>query len=105
MGSTQRIDNAIHQSIKVTIDYPDKHSKYRLPVLNTVLWLETKNNKVHILHYDYAKTLAFRYIVQKNIAMTDKTKFNILIADLVKGEGHIQHLNHRIQFSGYSKRI
>ncbi|CAI9736119.1 Hypothetical predicted protein [Octopus vulgaris] len=117
MESIQQIANSIHQSIKVTIDYPTKHPNHRLPVLDTELWLEIVKNKTQILHSYYAKPMASKYLIHRNSAIAGNAKFNILMADLVRImrnvsrmceptelKRHIQYFIHRMQFSGYSHK-
>lgn len=89
MEIIHQIANTIHQSIKITVDYPSKCSSYRLLVLDAELWLETKDNKLKILHSLYAKSMATKYLAHKNAAIADNGKFNILIEELMRVMRHV----------------
>lgn len=117
MESFQQKANSIHQTIKVTINHPDKSLNHKPLVLYMKLWLETKNKVQNLPPPYYAKLIASEYSVHKNTAIADNAKFNILKADLMRMmrnvsrmsnltglEGLIRHFVHHIQFSGYNQR-
>lgn len=84
MFSISRKANTIHQSIKVTIEYPKKHSYYKLQILDTELQLETKFRRVQILHSHYAMPMSYQYLVHKNAAISNSAKVNIFIVTLLR---------------------
>ena len=120
MKSIQRIANGIHSSIKVTIDYPSNHDNGRMPVLDLEQWIEqVKIDSVarkQILHSHYMKKIASKSVINKDSAISQDAKVNILVADLVRimrnvsqhcemneRIQHVQHFLHRMQFSSYSQ--
>ena len=120
MKHIQRTANSIHKSIKVTIDYPSNHDNGRMPVLDLEQWIgQVKVNNVtrnQILHSHYMKTIASRSLINKNSAISQDAKINILVADLVRimrnvsqqcenkeRAKHVQHFVNRMQFSGYTQ--
>lgn len=120
MKRIQRIANGIHKSIRVTVDYPSNHDNGRMPVLDLEQWIgQVKVDNVtrnQILHSHYMKKIASKSVINKDSAISQDAKTNILVADLVrimrnvsrqceKNERtqHVQHFLHRMQFSGYSQ--
>ena len=88
MKSIQRIANGIHSSIKVTIDYPSNHDNGRMPVLDLEQWIgQVKIDSVarkQILHSHYMKKIASKSVINKDSAISQDAKVNILVADLVR---------------------
>ena len=88
MKYIQDIANGIHNSIRVTIDYPTKHPNNRLPVLDLEQWIEEVNvngvMKHQLLHSHFMKEMSNKGVIRKNSALTMSTKTNILVADLVR---------------------
>ena len=120
MKSIQRIANGIHSSIKVTIDYPSNHDNGRMPVLDLEQWIgQVKIDSVarkQILHSHYMKKIASKSVINKDSAISQDAKVNILVADLVRimrnvsqhckmneRTQHVQHFLRRMQFSSYSQ--
>ena len=118
MENIQRIANGVHNSIKVTIDYPSNHKNGRMPVLDLEQWIgQAEIDSVvrkQILHSHYMKKIASKNVINKNSAISQDAKINILVADLVRimrnvsqhcemneRTQHVQHFLHRMQFSGY----
>ena len=116
----QAIANGIHESIKVTIDFPSKHANNRMPVLDTEQWIEPvkcgNEMRCQILH-SHMKPIASKHVINKNSALSQETKINILVADLVRimrnvsplcsnteRTEHVQHFINRLQFSGYPQK-
>ena len=120
MEKLQNVANTIHPSIQVTIDYPSIHTNKRLPVLDLEMWMDTVkqqngNTKHQVLHSHYMKPMASKHVINKQSALPDNIKENILVTDLVRIQRnisqncpseertkHIQHFLDRMQFSGYS---
>ena len=88
MTKIQEIANSIHESIKVTIDYPSNHANGRMPVLDLEQWIEPVKcgitTKSQILHSHYMKPIASKHVISKTSALSEETKMNILVADLVR---------------------
>ncbi len=119
MKKLQKIWNEIHPSIQITVDYPSKNPNGRIPVLDTEHWLEeveetNGEKKVQVLHSHYTKPMANPHVIHKNSAISEKSKQNILIADLVRimrnistkcteteRREKIQVFINRMQHSGY----
>ena len=76
MQEVQQVANAIHPSIRVTIDYPSNHADGRLPVLDTKQWIE--NGK--LMHTYYSKPMSSKHVVMETSALPEKMRTNILIA-------------------------
>ena len=120
MKKLQEIGNSIHPSIEVTVDYPTNNPNGRMPVLDTEHWLEKveKENgekKVQVLHSQYTKPMANTQVIHKNSAISEKSKHNILVADLVRimrnissmckkdeRKKKVQFFINKMQNSGYS---
>lgn len=71
MEGIQQISSSIHKSKKVRIDYSNQHSVYKLPVLDTELWLETRNGNLQIRYSHYAKRRASK---TTNTAIVDRQR-------------------------------
>jgi len=112
MQEVQHVANAIHPSIRVTIDYPSNHVDGKLPVLDTKQWIENGR----LMHTYYCKPMSSKHVVMETSALPEKMRTNILIADLLRvmrcvsphcepteRTKHVQHYMHRMQFSGYSQ--
>eukprot|EP00794_Sanderia_malayensis_P004077 gene4077-4631_t len=121
MEKIQVIANEIHECIKVTIDYPSNHENNRMPVLDVEQWVQpTQCNgatKSKILHSHYMKPMASKQVLNKDSALSQESKTNILVADLVKvmrnvsplcsnieRTKHIQRFVNWLQFSGYPQK-
>ena len=119
MKELQRIGNGIHPSIQVTVDYPSNNTNGRMPVLDTEHWLEEMEvngtKRTQVIHSHYSKPMANPYVIHKNSAISDRSKFNILTADLVRvmrnvstqcttaeKNSKIQFYISRMQYSGYN---
>ena len=113
MKRVQYIANSIHPSIKLTIAYPSNHEAGKLPILDTKQWIENGR----ILHTHYSKPMSNKFVVMSNSALSEDSKHNILVADLVRimknisvhcepaeKEKHIQNYMHRMQISGYNQQ-
>ena len=119
MRKLQGIGKSIHPSIQITVDYPTNNPNGRMPVLDTEHWLEKveKNNgekKVQVVHSHYSKPMANTQVIHKNSAISEKSKHNILVADLVRimrnistickkeeRKKRIQFFMNKMQNSGY----
>ena len=122
MQKVMELANKIHPSIQVTIDFASNHPNQRMPVLDLEQWIEPVlidgNMTHHILHSHYMKPMSSRYTTHADSALSDTTKKNILVTDLVRimrnvspwccveeRKNHVQYFIHRMQFSGYSHEI
>ena len=77
--------NSIHQSIQVTVDYPENNDDTRMPVLDLKVWMEkTDNDRVKLMHTHYMKPMANIGVIHRDSALLMKTKIQILITDLVR---------------------
>ena len=109
MKKLQEIGNSIHPSIQTTVDYPSNNPNGRMPVLDTEHWLEEieKTNgekKMQVVHSHYSKPMASNQVINKNSAISERSKYNILVADLVRIMRNISTMctkeerNKKIQF-------
>ena len=120
MTFIKTIANKIQKSIQVAIDYRSNHMNGRMLVLDLEQWIEEVevegNSKYQILHSHYMKNIASQNLVNRESALSMQTKISILVSDLERVMGnvsvqrngeerskHVQHLMHRMQFSGYSQ--
>ena len=96
MERLQEIANAIHPSIRVTIDYPSNHPDNRLPVLDVAQWIgdiEVNGEKQKkILHSHYMKEMSNRLVIRRDSALSMRSKVNILVADLVRVMRNVSRL-------------
>ena len=119
MRKIQDIANGLHESIKITINFPSNHTNNRMPVLDTEQWIDPvkcrNTTRCQILHSHYMKPIASKHVINKNSALLQETKMKILVADLVRimlnvsplcsnteRTEHIQHFINRLQFLGYA---
>ena len=119
MQSIQQIANAIHPSIRVTVDYPDLYENKRVPILDLCAWIGTvttsDKHTTQILHSYYRKEISSTQLIHRNSALEMKNKINILVADMTRimrndsqmldekeKQSHIQFYLDRMQSSGYS---
>ena len=120
MRKLQEIGNTIHPSIQVTVDYPTNNPGGRMPVLDTEHWMEEVElngcKKTQVLHSHYMKPMANVNVIHKSTALPERSKKNILVADLVRVMRNVSTMcstterNQKIQFflarmqhSGYGK--
>ena len=96
MNKIKEIGNTIHPTIQIKVDYPSNNENNRLPVLDTEQWIETVTingiEKPQILHSHYMKPMSNKYVVHKESAMSQKSKINILTADLIRIMRNISEL-------------
>ena len=121
MKRLQEVGNSIHPSIQLTVDYPSNHENGRMPVLDTEQWIEKIEVKgvqrYQILHSHYSKEMASKFVIHRNSANPLRSKFNILVADLVRimrnvsqkcpdeeRKLKIEEYIRRMQYSDYTKR-
>ena len=121
MEKIKIIANSIHPSISVKVDYPSNQPNKRLPILDTEMWIEkvcvNGELKHQILYSYYEKEMSSKYLVHKNSALSNQSKMNILVNDLVRvmkntslqvndeeRQRNIQYYINKIQFSGYSQQ-
>ena len=119
MERLQEIANAIHPSIRVTIDYPSNHPDNRLPVLDIAQWIGeidvNGESQKKILHSHFMKEMSNRLVIRKDSALCMRSKLNILVTDLVRvmrnvstycpteeRDKHVQYYVWRMQYSGYT---
>lgn len=89
------------------------YTELYLRSLDTVLRLETVNNKTQIVNSHLSKHMAYKSFIHQKLAIMDNAKFNILMADLIivmRNVSHVcdptelkwytQHFVLRIQFTG-----
>ena len=112
MARVQNVANSIHPSIQVSIDYPSKHPDGKLPVLDTKQWIEDGK----LFHTYYSKPMSNKFVVMASSAISDRSKHNILVADLlrvmrcvspqcdpIERQRHVQEFIYRMQVSGYNQ--
>ena len=119
MKRLHQIENSIHWSIRVTLDFPSKHENGRMPILDTEQWIDNVQVgdviKPQILHSHYSKPMASKYVCPKDSAMLHQNKMNFLINDLIRimrnvssqckndeRSGKIQEYLLRLQHSSYN---
>ena len=112
MKKVKEINNSIHKSIVVKVDYPSNHENNRLPVLDMEFWIgQVEVNgelKHHILYSHYMKPVSSKYVIRKDSAISYHTKLNILTNELThimrnisphvateEKQLHIQYFMHR----------
>ena len=120
MEKVKDVANSIHKSISVKIDYPSNHGNQRLPILDTEMWIvevDVGGTKKHQIIYSYyEKEMSSKYLIHKKSALSNQSKRNTLINDLVRvmkntslkvgddeSQSNIQHFMNKMQFSGYEK--
>ena len=116
----QQLANTIHDSIRVTVDYPSNNDNGRIPVLDLVQWLQVVDVngecKQQIVHSHYSKPISSKHVINKASALSMSSKMNILTSDLMRimrnvselcgneeRDTQIQRFMFRLQYSGYSQ--
>ena len=109
MKELQKIGNRIHPSIQVTVDYPSNNPNGRMPVLDTEHWMEEVERsdgekRIQVIHSHFSKPMASTHVIHKNSAISERSKHNILVADLVRVMRNVSTMctteerNRKIQF-------
>ena len=74
------VGNTISNFIRLTVDYPSKHSNGFMPLLD--LQVAMCNNKV--IYKFYSKPMSSPYVILSNSAMPDKVKRNCLVQECLR---------------------
>ena len=119
MEKIQGEANAVHHSIRATIDYGSKHIDNKLPLLDVKSWIgKNKDGVIKVMHEHYMKDVSTRSLIHYNSAHPTNVKTNILVNEAsrilrncskeMKWTDVVPHLNYfikRMQFSGYPEDI
>lgn len=121
MATIQYIADSIHSSIQVTVDHTSKHSKNKLSVVVTEMWIEETLINATIQpclpHSHYYRPNANPQVIYTDSTMLSTTKINIIVVDLElesygtrptlcqtqERKHHIQHHILPVQRSGYTQ--
>ena len=118
MKLLQTIANTIHNSIRMTIDYPSKHAEGKVPMLDVRMWIDETEGRRRILYEHYEKEMATKMVIHAQSAIPMKTKRSVLTQEVLRIIlhcsptlprqtvcKHINSLMTKIQFSGYDQRF
>ena len=116
MKLLQTIANSIHPSIRMTIDYPSKHTDRKVPMLNVKMWIDEIEGRRLILYEHYEKEMATKMVIHANSAMPKKVKRTVLTQEVLRimlhcsrnlpwdiVRGHIDKFMMKMQLSGYKQ--
>ena len=90
MEYVQSIANEIHHSIQVTIDYPSKNERGKIPILDLNVWMSTNYNEVdhrttvNIMHEYYYKEVATKAVINSRAAVPEKMKRTVLTQEIIR---------------------
>ena len=118
MKLLQSIANSIHQSIRMTIDYPSKHADGKVPMLNVKMWMEEIGGRRLLLYEHYEKEMSTKAVIHATSAISMKTKRTVLTQEALRillhcsrflpWETVLHHMNKlmmKIQYSGYDQKF
>ena len=120
MTLVRDMGNDIHDSTKLTVDFPSKHEDNRMPILDVKVWLENRNEEegIKVWHEFYYKEVATKSLTDARSAMPNSVKRTTLTQELLRimlrcspglrWEEVVTHLDHcmmRMQYSGYNQRF
>ena len=119
MNIFKAVGESIHESVKLTIDFPSKHTDGKMPSLDLKLWLEEREGgRITLMYEHYEKDISSKYVIHAKSAMPMKSKLTILTQEMIRilthcspftpWEGMCEHVNkfmRKLQFSGYSKKF
>ena len=122
MEYVQSIANEIHHSIQVTIDYPSKNERGKIPILDLNVWMSTNYNEVdhrttvNIMHEYYYKEVATKAVINSRAAVPEKMKRTVLTQEIIRILRncskllpweevckHVEEFSMRMQYSGYNE--
>ena len=124
MELVQKLANDIHPSLQVTIDYPSKNPKGKMPILDLCVWMSAEYDQVtheicfNVLHEYYCKDVASKAVINSRSAIPEKTKRTILTQEVLRILRncnrmlpwtdickHVEHYSMRMQYSGYNEEF
>ena len=118
MKLLQTIANTIHPSIRVTIDYPSKHSDGKVPMLDLKMWLEEWDGTGRILYEHYEKEIATKRVIHALSAMPMHVKRTVLTQEMLRiilhcsrdlpwetVRQHMSNFTMKMQYSGYDHAV
>ena len=74
MRLLQSVANSIHQSIRMTIDYPSRYTEGKVPMLNVKMWMKDVNGRRLILYEHYEKPMATMMVIHAESAIPRNVK-------------------------------
>ena len=106
----------------MTIDYPSKNERGKIPILDLNVWMSTTYNEVdhrptvNIMHEYYYKEVATKAVINSRAAVPEKMKRTVLTQEIVRILRncsqllpwddvckHVEEFSMRIQYSGYNE--
>jgi len=119
MKKVQLEANAIHPSIKTTIDYCSNYEDRKLPMLDLKIWIgKNKDGQLKIMHEHYIKDVTTRSLIHYTSSHPPNTKMNVMVNEArrilrncstelewIETVSHLNYFVKRMQFSGYPKDI
>lgn len=87
--SILQITNSINQSSNLYRSPPTKYPNNRLSTLGIKLWLETVKYRLQLFHSYCIKPIDSKYVIHKNLALSQTTTIHILMADLAMLKNYV----------------
>ena len=81
MKVLQSIANSVHQSVRMTIDYPSKHQDGKVPMLDVKKWIQEVNGRWLTVYEHYEKEMATKAVIHATSAIPKATKRGRMSAD------------------------
>ena len=116
MKFLQSVANSIHQSIRMSIDYPSRYEEGKCPMLDIKMWIGEIEGRHYILYEHYEKEMTTKAVIHALSAIPYKTKRTVLTQEMLRIMLHcsnyltwqivLKHLNNfmrKMQYSGYDQ--
>ena len=126
MALIKQVGSDIHPQIQLEVDYPSKHQDGKLPILDSKVWVETREKKtegqfgkVSVIMYEFhSKCVASRAVINARSALKWSTKRTGLTQEVLRvpmncskllpWERVVENVNEmvlRMQYLGHSKKF
>ena len=118
MKVLQTIANSVHQSIRMTIDYPSRHQDGKVPMLDVKKWIQEIEGRWLILYEHYEKEMATKSVLHAMSAIPKRTKRTVLTQEMLRimlhcsrnlpwevVRGHLNRFMMKMQYSGYNQEF
>lgn len=116
MRILQTVASHIHPSIRLTIDYPSRHTEGKVPMLDVKMWIAEVDGERKVVYEHYEKPMTTKAVIHARSAMATQTKRTILSQEVLRILLHCskyvawevvcEHINKfmkKMQYSGYTQ--
>ena len=123
----QKIENSIHPSISLEVDYPSEHVDGKVPILVLKVWVELRQIQsvgeggieINVLLHEFcSKDVASKCVINARSALSWSCKRTILTQEVLRillncsrelpwetTVGHVNHMMLRLQYAGYDQKF